>query len=432
MRTPSSISIRAWLSCTVMLLAVSGSAAEGPSALQAAKDCYRDADFQNAVSLLHTAVQDLESRSDVQAARGQLADAYLHLALSYCALRDADAAKDAFRKLLGLDRSRRLDPAIYAPKVIDLFERARLSLPPEPVAAALAAAPSPRPPRDRWLTLEWARQEARLSSREPFAGLGEATIDPASGALDLGRRDTLDGPARNTQYARLRLPWALGDITFERRAMLYGGYHTYPPTGDGPPPNGTYGGASTDSQSIAWSRPFWSGTTVWRRPSQHRWEVGYRHVAVEDHVFQDWWVVAYRRRGSRRADSKLRLHGARAGLATSVDLGRGWTLDLGLGGTVFFAGRDESHESIREPLYLPDGDYGEARGSWGRPYGLKVQGDVEARLQWDVLRLRQGALHLAVRAFHEVGGPAGSIQPNATIATRGISGLVGIDLGPRH
>ncbi len=425
MRTPSSISIRAWLSCTVMLLAVSGAAAEGPSPLQAAKDCYRDADFQNAVSLLHAAVQDLESQRDVQSARSQLADAYLHLALSYCALGDAEAGKDAFRKLLGVDRSRRLDPAIYAPKVVELFERARLSLPPEP-AAAIPSAPAQatsRAPRDRWLTFEWARQQARLSSREPFAGLGEVPLDPASGPVDLGRRDFPDAPARNTQYARVRLPWALGDVTFERRATLYGDYHTYPPTGDGHLPNSSDGFASTDSRSIVWSRPFWSGTPLGRRPSQHRWELGYRHVTVEEFLHQDWWVVAYKKRGHRTASSGLRLHGARAGLATAVDLGRGWTADLGVGGTLFFAGHDEARYSVNLP-------WGEEEGRTRDPYGLKLQGEIEARLQWDVLRLRQGAVHVAVTAFYEFGGPAGSVQPNATIATRGVAGVVGIDLGP--
>ena len=431
MKIASTTSIHAWLACVVLSFAASAHAAEDPSSLEAAKELYRVADFQKAVPLLHEAVQQLESLRDVEAARSRLVDAYLHLALSYCALGDPDAGKDAFRQLLVVDPSWRLDPAVYAPKVVDLFERARLSLPPEPAAVGLSepALPPSRLPRDRWLTLELARQQSWLSSREPFAGLQDLTFDPASGTVDLNGRSSPDLPARNTQYVRIRLPWGLGDVTLERRGEVGGIFHDYQPAGVDPEVNlplaASDGSTTLDSKSIVWSRPFWSGTPLWRRPLQYRWELGYRHVMVEESLYQDWWIPTVHRRGHRTTNSELRLHGGRAGLVAAVDLGRGLTIDLALGGTLFFAG----HEDARQSVYLPASS---EEGTTHSRYGLKAQGQIDARLQWDALRLRRGAVHVAVTAFHEFGGPAGSFQPNATIATHGISGVVGLDLGPNR
>jgi hypothetical protein len=130
-------------------------------------------------------------------------------------------------------------------------------------------------------------------------------------------------------------------------------------------------------------------------------------------------------------------------VATAIDLGGRFTVDLGLGGTVFFSGREEFHYEeyvpqglAEEPIVEADDDdlkvqQPSAEGTSRERYGLHAQGQIEARLQWDVLRLRWGAIHVAVTAFCEFGGPAGRVQPNATIATRGVSAVIGLDLGPR-
>ncbi len=429
-RAPSSLSIRSWSACILLSLAVPGSAVEDPSPLQAAKQCYRDADFQKAVSLLHAAVQDLESRRDVQSARSQLADAYLHLALSYCALGDAEAGKDAFRKLLGIDRSRRLDPAIYAPKVVDLFDRARLSLPPEPAAGGISAPIPPlrRLPRDRRLTVEMGGQQLWLSRRDPFAGFEQLAPELARGAIDLGGPVAPDLDAGDIERVRIRLPWELGDISAERRRRVGGRYSVERGTmrQDPDPPYPLAG--STDvvslaSHSVSWSRPFWSGTTLWRRPLQHRWELGYKHVTFRESVLQASHNKPPTR--LRHFESDLSIHGARGGLATAIDLGGNWTLDLAFCGTLFFAGHEEAKDWMRFPL---EQLYQE--GSSRRDYGPTLQGQFETRLQWDVVRLRRGGLHLTIASFAEFGGAAGSYQPDVTIATRGVSAGIGLDLGP--
>ncbi len=62
---------------------------------------------------------------DLQPRKIQLSDAHLRLALSYVALNDPTAAKESLKQMLRADRNRKLDPDVYAPKVIELFEEAR-------------------------------------------------------------------------------------------------------------------------------------------------------------------------------------------------------------------------------------------------------------------------------------------------------------------
>ncbi len=106
------------------------------SELEEAKSLYREARFAKAIVKLKATVERLEQLRDLQARRIQLSDAHLHLALSYVALNDSRAAKESLQQMLRADRSRRLDPDVYAPKVIALFDEAKKEVAAEPAAAA--------------------------------------------------------------------------------------------------------------------------------------------------------------------------------------------------------------------------------------------------------------------------------------------------------
>lgn len=98
--------------------------------LAAAKELYEQGRFGQALAKLQATIGSLE-RADSPGARSLrqskalLEDAHLHLGLSYVALDDPDGARQAFEAVLGLSPDRRLDPTVYAPKVIEIFEQAR-------------------------------------------------------------------------------------------------------------------------------------------------------------------------------------------------------------------------------------------------------------------------------------------------------------------
>lgn len=111
--------------------------------VEEAKALYRDGSFAEAIVKLQDAISRLQLLRDIEVKRIQLAEAYLHMSLSYFALDNSAAAKETLKGLARLDRQRRLDPQIYAPPVIALFEEARAEVLLEPAAAD--ARPSVRP-----------------------------------------------------------------------------------------------------------------------------------------------------------------------------------------------------------------------------------------------------------------------------------------------
>jgi hypothetical protein len=119
----------------VSLTALTGAASTDiDSELEAAKALYREAKFGQAIARLQTVIGRIEELRDAQARRMQLPEAYLHLALAHFALDDPAAAKESLKQLLRLDRGRVLDPQIYAPQLVALFEEARAEVAREPLA----------------------------------------------------------------------------------------------------------------------------------------------------------------------------------------------------------------------------------------------------------------------------------------------------------
>lgn len=118
--------------------------------LEEAKALYRDASFSDAIVKLQDAIGRLKLLRDLDARRVQLADAYLHLALSYFALDNRAAAREHLKAMVRVDPERRLDPKIYAPPVIALWEEAKREVAAEPhVTAPVPAATSPATPAQK-------------------------------------------------------------------------------------------------------------------------------------------------------------------------------------------------------------------------------------------------------------------------------------------
>jgi hypothetical protein len=130
------------LAALALLLAASALSADVVADLAQAKSLYERAQFGEAIELLQGALRRLEAEKASAARTSSLGDAYLHLALAHLGVGDRSDAKEAFRRLLRLEPGRRLDPEIYAPKVLALVEEARAEIAAEPVAAPAAAAPA--------------------------------------------------------------------------------------------------------------------------------------------------------------------------------------------------------------------------------------------------------------------------------------------------
>src|SRR2546427_6725213 len=93
--------------------------------LDGAKILYRDGRLEEAIGALRTVIVKLNELRDVQNRTQQLAEAHFHLGLAYLAMRDESAAVENFRQVSALDPDRVLDPEIYSPRVLRVFERAR-------------------------------------------------------------------------------------------------------------------------------------------------------------------------------------------------------------------------------------------------------------------------------------------------------------------
>jgi hypothetical protein len=152
--------------------------------LDRAKALYQEGRLDQAVSALRAVISKLNELKDVQNSKIPLAEAHLHLALAYFALRDETAALDNFRRVVTLDPTRELDPDIYSPRVIEAIDRARAEVLAD--GARKASAPAAARPADapRAPLGEASRPAARKPQVLPGARLRVA--------LD-GRDDRFEG-----------------------------------------------------------------------------------------------------------------------------------------------------------------------------------------------------------------------------------------------
>ena len=110
--------------------------------LDQAKVLYRDGRLDEAVASLRDVIDQLNTLRDQQGRQTQLAEAHLYLGLSFFAVRNESAALENFRQVVALDPRRTLDPEVYSPRVIGLFEQARGDIEGARVPAAIVAPPA--------------------------------------------------------------------------------------------------------------------------------------------------------------------------------------------------------------------------------------------------------------------------------------------------
>jgi hypothetical protein len=392
-----------------------------------AKRLYDAAEFQKAVSLLHHAVQALEPQRQIDTARVQLADAYLHLGLAYCAIGNEEAGKDAFRGLLRIDPARRLDDDIYAPKIVGVFERARMSMPAAAEIAAPTAPPLPTrtPPPFRSFGVELSNQSFGLASRShPHLLFPDPLVNaPGSGItrwsyrpfLYTGRvRADVPLPGRRGQ---LRVDhWSAESEHFDSdiSGFLY------------PNPASERGYNSShrirmESLGVTWSKL--------HRSSRHltlRRELGYRFLRVDQDVddrSQRASGGVFESRTEYLVQSRRRAHGLRAGLDADLWLGGRWYAQVNGGLTLFLAGSDNGrasgfHETPTERI--PASRY----PSYTSDY-TGYQWELATRLRFEMGH----GLYLALGYEWQHGLSAGAAAPGSTLNARGTSFALGWRFG---
>jgi hypothetical protein len=146
--------------------------------LEDAKVLLREARFAQAVAMLQGVVVRLEQAGEARARSARLGEAHLHLALAYLALDDPAAASESLKALARADPARRLDPDVYAPKVIELMRDARSQVERE------AADSSHRPEQAAAGATERSRSRAPLILALAGAGAGGAAAALAAGGGD--------------------------------------------------------------------------------------------------------------------------------------------------------------------------------------------------------------------------------------------------------
>jgi hypothetical protein len=388
-----------WIARLVVLVIV-GVVASPPcraedADLAEAKRLYRAAEFETAVTRLHEVVATLSPR--VQEARRDLADAYLYLGLSYTALGDENAARDAFRNLLAVEPGQHLDSAIYAPKVVELFEKARLSLP-------LSVKPEPRT-EPRFSVELFGDMGSIGADRESPPGL--VTIPTlADPGLQIGRLSFRENASSPGLKVSAGLPGRWGRLELSYRGFSKERLDTFLPVF--PQPGFAYPefpesrvtfasrrSVQMKSLDVTWSKPVKNkGVLVIRR------ELGYRFLSVDQTIDDLITVTNPDQTSGFAGDSHVRSH--------SVHFG--YTLDVMLGRRFFVEGTG------RAVFGLPPRVSGDSRTSYTGPLGPKALNgfrdedwvwggsDLALRFRWHVLGGEHGrGLHLSFGYQTEAG-----------------------------
>ena len=189
------------LLATVLWGAAAGAGAEPGDLdrdLEEARTLYGQARFPEAVARLEALAERLETLPDLPRRDEQLVEACLLLGLAHVALDDPAAARASFKRVLRVRPDRRLDPEVYAPKVVALFEQARVEVATD--AAAASPSGSPRTPFDRRVQLlpgTRIRVTAAGASRRLTGKL--VALDGATLTLDADYRGTMRIPRRSVE-----------------------------------------------------------------------------------------------------------------------------------------------------------------------------------------------------------------------------------------
>jgi tetratricopeptide (TPR) repeat protein len=208
------------LAAAVVSTSTAVAAAQQPDldrGLDEARALYGEAKFPEAVARLDAFVSRLESLPDYPKRDEQLVEAYLLLGLAHVALDDLPSARASFKRALRVRPGRRLDPEVYAPKVVTLFEEARAEAAKE--AAQAPQAGSSQTPLDRQPQLlpgTRIRVSAAGASRKLEGRL--VAIDDAAITLDADYRGTMKIPRATVK----RLDASIGRRSRAREGALVG------------------------------------------------------------------------------------------------------------------------------------------------------------------------------------------------------------------
>jgi len=97
----------------------------GRNMLEEGRVLYERADFESAISVLNDAVAALRDGLPGATESKDLIDALLLLGLANAGVGELDSARAAYKQVIVLDPSRRIDPVNYAPKIVALFDEVR-------------------------------------------------------------------------------------------------------------------------------------------------------------------------------------------------------------------------------------------------------------------------------------------------------------------
>ena len=111
---------------------------------------FDEGDLEAAVTSLSATVRRLEGDSTRSR---DLARGYLYLAMARLGLGEAEAARRAMGQALRADPALRLDPTLYPPRVMQLYESVRATSVPVPTTPAATTSPAPPAPATSTSTL---------------------------------------------------------------------------------------------------------------------------------------------------------------------------------------------------------------------------------------------------------------------------------------
>ncbi len=150
-----------------------------------------DGEFEAAILTLDSATRRLAA--DPKATR-DLAEAYLYLGVAYLGKGAETSAKAQFREALARARDLKLSPEKFAPKVIELFERAR-----DEVSARPAASASPTPAPSVGPRKTGGASKALLIGGGVIAAGAAAAFAAAGGGGNGAAPSTTASPAAGTR-----------------------------------------------------------------------------------------------------------------------------------------------------------------------------------------------------------------------------------------
>jgi tetratricopeptide (TPR) repeat protein len=336
------------LAAVALAALLQGTNAAPAEPLEAGKALYWEARFPEAIDTLRTVIQGLNVADLDAAHRLRLADAYLFLGLAYYAIGQRDIARDAFKNVLSLNPGEKLDPEIYAPKLIEFFEQARL----------LAVAMEPAS-RDSAEAGGRVRREVRFLAPkfavELWGGLDRFpdTTAPSQGYLNRLKAGGLDlspvtiGGGRG-QFAGIRFSLRLGD----GRDRVSLGFEPFIRTGS-PSHTGSLGedyyGRNFDFDH-GWDLNVGEWRLTWSRQvvASETWtlstELAYRNAWLSHETYnlltpttaaaKSAWYSNGSLGGNNVDTVSITLHGLRGGLAVARRLGRRLSVDASLGYTL--------------------------------------------------------------------------------------------------